>query len=75
VEELGVLPIDGGSAHPIIIDGKKSPVNMTLAHISEKDVEKELSKRKISAKEALLLTVNDKKEYFLVKKNEKQPRN
>lgn len=73
VEELHISPIDGGIAHPIIIDGERSPVNMALAHIGEKEIERELSKRKLTEKEVLLLTANDKKEFYVVKKNQKQP--
>lgn len=68
VEELGVAPIDNGISHPIIIDGEISAVNMKLARVSDKDIFRELEKRRLTEKDVLLMTANDKKEYSVIKK-------
>ncbi|MBO5110721.1 MAG: DUF421 domain-containing protein [Clostridia bacterium] len=68
VEELGVEPSDSGLAHPVIIDGVISAVNMELSHTSDKEIERELAKRKLRVKQVLLMTVDDKKEFHVIKR-------
>ena len=69
-EEVEVTTIDGGIAHPVVIDGIKSRVNMTLAEVSDKDVARELKRRHLTLDRVLLMTVNDKKEFHAVKKDD-----
>ena len=41
---------------------------MKLARVSEKEISRELEKRRLTEKEVLLMTANDKKEYSVIKK-------
>ncbi|MBQ9121004.1 MAG: DUF421 domain-containing protein [Clostridia bacterium] len=70
-EDLNIHPRAEGIAHPVVIDGVKSPVNMTLADVSDKDIARELKRRNLTLQQVLLMTANDKKHYNIIQKDRK----
>lgn len=70
-QDLNVEKKERGIAHPVIIDGAVSRVNMTLADVTEKDLRRELKRQKAELKEVFLMTVDDTKQFRTVRKDKK----
>lgn len=67
-EALGITPKESGIGHPVILDGRRSPVNMAIAGVNEDALQKELKRHKLTVDRVFLMTVDDRKQYRTVRK-------
>ncbi|MBQ6947808.1 MAG: DUF421 domain-containing protein [Clostridia bacterium] len=68
-KDLNVINEESGLPHLIVMDGKLLKNNMKECDLTEKWIEKQLQKRKItSVKQVFLMTVDDRKKVYLVEK-------
>ena len=58
-------------AHPLIIDGQIDQKALTSASLTSDDLENILASAKLNEADVFLLTVNDSKDYYIIKKEKK----
>lgn len=70
--DLGMQPSDPGIAHPLIVDGYILKENFPLANWSENKLRTYLTKKKLSAEDVFLLTVDDCGKVCLIRRQSRE---